>query len=69
MANQGIIHLSFKVGGRPFCNSRRSIMSTTPDKAEGFGRTCVKCARIHKERQDKAAKQNDKQIYNAGADC
>lgn len=69
MANQGIIHLAYKPGGKPFCNSRRAIMSTTPDKVGGFERTCVKCARIHNERQDKAAKSNEKQIHNADSNC
>ena len=47
MANTGIMHLSFKQGGRPFCNTRRSIMSTTPALAEDSlnwaDRTCIKC--------------------------
>lgn len=48
MANQGIIHLSTKQGGRPYCNSRRAIMTTTEDrvKADGWTRVCVKCEAI-----------------------
>jgi hypothetical protein len=48
MANQGIIHLSVKMGGRPYCGSRRAIMCTTEDriKADGWTRVCVKCEAI-----------------------
>lgn len=48
MANQGIIHLAHTRGGRPYCNSRRAIMSTTEDRvqADGWTRVCVKCEAI-----------------------
>jgi hypothetical protein len=48
MANQGIIHLSGSQGGRPYCNSRRAIMSTTPDRiqTDGWSRVCVKCEAV-----------------------
>ena len=45
MANQGIIHLAAKRGGKPYCNTRRAIMSTTEErvKLDGWTRVCAKC--------------------------
>ena len=44
MANTGIMHLAYKPGARPYCNTRRAIMSTTPSEAKGWTRICIKCA-------------------------
>ncbi len=55
MANQGIIHLAHARGGRPYCNSRRAIMSTTEqriiDDKWGWDSVCKKCnaIRLHYE--------------------
>lgn len=48
MANQGIMHLASRQGGKPYCNSRRAIMSTTPDriKPDGWVRICAKCEAV-----------------------
>ncbi|WP_140427035.1 hypothetical protein [Ensifer aridi] len=43
MANEGIMHLSTRPGGRPYCGSRRAHMSTTEDKAKDWPRICMKC--------------------------
>jgi hypothetical protein len=47
MANQGIMHLAFEQGGKPFCRTRRSIMSTTVELSSEWPRVCVKCKTIH----------------------
>jgi len=66
MANQGIIHLAHSRGGRPYCNTRRAIMSTTPDRieADGWSRVCAKCEAVRrnwaaKEVKAKAARANE----------
>lgn len=46
MANQGIMHLATKCGGRPYCGTRRAIMTTTEDKAKDWSRICVKCEAV-----------------------
>lgn len=46
MANQGIIHLAHSVGGKPFCNTRRSHMSTTIEASEKWPVICQKCSAI-----------------------
>lgn len=48
MANQGIMHLSASRGGRPYCGTRRAIMSTTEDRieADGWTRICAKCEAV-----------------------
>ncbi len=60
MANQGIMHLSHAQGGKPYCNSNRAIMSTTPDriKADGWARVCVKCTAVLNRYEAKRAKND-----------
>jgi hypothetical protein len=55
MANQGIMHLSFKQGGLPFCNTRRSIMSTTPELSAEWPRICTKCEAALAKMRERAA--------------
>ena len=40
--NRGIMHLSWSVGGQPLCGSRRALMSTTPDRSQGWT-ICRRC--------------------------
>jgi hypothetical protein len=59
MANQGIMHLAAKPGGKPYCNSRRAIMSTTLDRIEtdAWKRVCVKCNATRLRWEAKEAKK------------
>jgi len=60
MANTGIIHLAFQRGGKPFCNTRRSIMSTTVEESQKWGKVCKKCeATLLKMRERQADKAED----------
>jgi len=56
MANQGIIHLAHTVGGKPFCNTRRSIMTTTVEASTRWPVICKKCeATLEKWRAKRVA--------------
>lgn len=63
MANQGIMHLAASQGGRPYCNSRRAIMSTTPDRIskDGWERVCQKCDAVRLRYERKVASKMDQQ--------
>ena len=63
MANAGIMHLSFKQGGRPFCNTRRSIMSTTPDLADSWPRICGNARLINVALMREKAKPKDDPLF------
>ncbi len=67
MANQGIMHLSSSQGGRPFCRTRRSIMSTTPALAKDWPRICAKCARSIKPKI--ASGIGDDEGFVVGLNC
>lgn len=43
--NQGIAHLAFAYGQKPFCNSSRAIMCTIPSEMRQWTRICAKCLR------------------------
>lgn len=51
--NQGIIHLSYTVGGHPFCGSRHALMSTTPAEAAKWPRICTRCKNAQQKRLDR----------------
>lgn len=56
--NSGIMHWAPTRGGRPACNSRRAIMSTTGDLFEQEPRKCLKCeAKWNSAQSRSAAKQ------------
>lgn len=57
MANQGIMHLSSRQGGKPYCNSKRAIMSTTEDRIwhDGWERVCNKCDIVRLRYEQKRA--------------
>ncbi len=55
MANQGIIHIASSRGGRPWCNTRRSHMSTTVEALAGWPRVCIKCQRVWDNMKARAA--------------
>jgi hypothetical protein len=47
--NQGIIHVSDRRGGTPWCRKRNAHMSTTVDQLHTWPRVCIKCqAILHK---------------------
>lgn len=52
--NQGIMHLAYFPGGKPFCGRRGAHMSTTVEKSAAWPRICVRCERIQKARQERA---------------
>ena len=55
MANEGIMHLSSRRGGKPWCGTRRSHMSTTTEHAAGWPRICIKCQRLWDDMKARAA--------------
>lgn len=57
MANQGIMHLSIRQGGKPYCNSKSAIMSTTEDRIgqDGWERVCKKCNTVRLSYEQKRA--------------
>lgn len=54
MANQGIMHLAAKPGGKPYCGTRHAIMSTTVDRIGGW-RVCAKCNVVRLRYEQRAA--------------
>lgn len=46
MANQGIIHISSKRGGKAYCGMRRAIMSTTEDQLHTWPTVCKRCEAV-----------------------
>lgn len=57
MANQSIIHISTQRGGRPYCGTRRAIMSTTEDRLHDWPRVCVKCEKVRLRYEEIRAKR------------
>lgn len=53
--NQGIIHLVYHFGGKPFCGTRRAIMATTPAEAHKWPRLCARCETKLRKMQKKEA--------------
>jgi len=60
MANNGIIHLSFQRGGKPFCNTRRSHMSTTVEESHKWGTICKRCEATLRKMQERQANKERK---------
>jgi len=61
MANQGIMHLANTPGGRPLCNTKRAIMSTTRDQVSGWSRLCAKCVAIEQKWSEERSRREAEQ--------
>lgn len=54
--NRGIAHLSFKLGGAPFCKSRRAHAVVTTDNTLGYA-ICKRCEAHAQKMAERAAKK------------
>lgn len=54
--NQGIAHLSFRIGGEPFCKNRRPFACVTVENTLGY-QICKRCKAKADKMKERAARK------------